>query len=308
MVIDNRNSLLIVGSGAMACLFAARLSAVGFPVTMLGSWLAGVEALQQRGVILVESDGSQHNYPVRATTDPGDCPDMLSALVLVKSWQTGRVADQLAVCLSPEGVALSLQNGLGNRETLTHPLGEARVALGTVTIGANLLAPGMVKLAGEGVITLGDHPRLGVINELLKKAGFVVEPSSNLESLLWGKLIINAAINPLTALFEIPNGTLLDNSYAHRTMREVVNEVVTVASVQGIPLPFANAMEAVETVVRKTAENRSSMLQDIQRGAPTEIDAICGAIVLAGKKVGVETPVNRTLWQLIQAKVETCRL
>lgn len=288
----------------MACLFAARFSAVGVSVTILGSWAAGIEALQQRGVTLVTGDGSQNTYPVRAISNPVDCQDVHSALVLVKSWQTKRIADQLAACLSPEGIALTLQNGLGNREILVQVLGKDRVALGVTTIGANLLAPGVVKLAGEGVITLGEHPRLEAIAGQLKKAGFVVESLSNLESLLWGKLIINAAINPLTALFEIPNGALVDNPYARRTMKEVVTEAVAVASALGIPLPFADAMEVVETVVRRTAENRSSMLQDVQRGAPTEIDAICGAIVLAGEKVGVETPVNRLLWQLIKAKVE----
>lgn len=299
-----KDSVLIVGCGSMACLFAARLSAAGIPVIMLGSWAAGIEALQQRGVTLVECDGSRKTYPVRATTNPGECLGVHSALVLVKSWQTERAAEQLAACLPPEGVALTLQNGLGNREILIQTLGHGRVALGAVTIGANLLAPAIVKMAGEGVITLGEHPRLMKMEDLLEEAGFIVDSIPNLDGLLWGKLVINAAINPLTALFEIPNGEIVNNPYTLRIMKVIVAEVVDVASALGISLNYADAMAAVETVVHRTAENRSSMLQDVQRGAPTEIDAICGAIVNAGEKAGVETPVNRLLWQLIHAKVE----
>lgn len=304
MVKFSQDSFLIVGSGAMACLFAARLCASGISVIMLGRWQEGVRVLQQRGVTLVESDGSEHNYTVSAITDPRECVGIPAALVLVKSWQTECSARQLTVCLSPQGIALTLQNGLGNREILAGHLGEDRVAIGSMTIGAHLLAPGIVKCAGEGIISLGEHPRLAPVVGLLEKAGFVIEKSPNMESLLWGKLVVNAAVNPLTALFEIPNGELIDNPYTHRIMKEIIAEVTAVALAQNICLPFLDANAAVEMVVRRTAENRSSMLQDIQRGAPTEIDAICGAIVKAGECVGVETPVNRLLWQLIKAKAE----
>ncbi len=303
-MLNDKDSLLIVGSGAMACLFAARLSAAGRPITMLGSWAAGIEALQQHGVTLVESDGLQKTYLVNAIRDPEACLGANQALVLVKSWQTERAAEQLTSCLAPEGMALTLQNGWGNRRILEDALGKDRVALGSVTIGANLLAPGVVKVAGEGVVALGDHPRLGNIRERLIDAGFIVENSSNIDALLWGKLAINAAINPLTALLEISNGELLEKPHALSIMKEAAMETAAVAAAQGIPLPFSDVTETVELVARRTGENHSSMLQDVRRGAPTEIDAICGAIASAGEKAGVETPVNRLLWQLIKARVE----
>lgn len=271
---------------------------------MLGSWAAGIEALQQHGVTLVESDGLQKTYLVNAIRDPEACLGANQALVLVKSWQTERAAEQLTSCLAPEGMALTLQNGWGNRRILEDALGKDRVALGSVTIGANLLAPGVVKVAGEGVVALGDHPRLGNIRERLIDAGFIVENSSNIDALLWGKLAINAAINPLTALLEISNGELLEKPHALSIMKEAAMETAAVAAAQGIPLPFSDVTETVELVARRTGENHSSMLQDVRRGAPTEIDAICGAIASAGEKAGVETPVNRLLWQLIKARVE----
>ena len=296
----NATSLLIVGTGAMASLFASRLSAAGVAVTMLGTWPAGLEALKQQGVNLVEADGRQHTYPVQVTNDPTVCAGTQLALVMVKSWQTQRAANQLAVCLAPDGVALTLQNGLGNRETLAQALGSQRVALGVTTLGANLAGPGCVRLAGDGVITLGAHPRLSPLTDLLRRAGFIVENDPDPNALLWGKLIINAAINPLTALLDISNGELLKRPSARELAAIIARESASVAVAQGVRLPYPDPVVATETIARRTASNRSSMLQDVKRGSPTEIDAICGAIVQAGKQTGVPTPVNRTLWQLIQ--------
>ncbi len=296
----NATSLLIVGTGAMASLFASRLSAAGVAVTMLGTWPAGLEALKQQGVTLVEADGRQHTYPVQVTNDPVACAGTQLALVMVKSWQTQRAANQLAVCLAPDGVALTLQNGLGNRETLAQALGSQRVALGVTTIGANLAGPGCVRLAGDGVITFGAHPRLSPLTDLLRRAGFIVENDPDPNALLWGKLIINAAINPLTALLDISNGELLKRPSARELAATIARESASVAVAQGVRLPYPDPVVATETIARRTASNRSSMLQDVKRGSPTEIDAICGAIVQAGKQTGVPTPVNRTLWQLIQ--------
>ena len=99
----------------MACLFAARLAAIGVPVTMMGTWQAGLEALKEHGVTVVEGDGRGKSYPVEVISDPAPCVGTRHALVLVKSWQTQRAAHQMAVCLDHDGVVLTLQNGLGNR-------------------------------------------------------------------------------------------------------------------------------------------------------------------------------------------------
>ena len=120
---------------------------------------------------------------------------------------------------------------------------------------------------------------------------------------MWGKLVINAAINPLTALLRVPNGELLQRPAAHLLMRVLAQEAAAVATALGIHLPFEDAVRAAEEVARKTANNHSSMFQDIRRGAPTEIDAICGAITQTGEKLGVATPFNRVCWHLTRASL-----
>ncbi len=294
--------ILIVGTGALACLFAARLSVIGVEVTLLGSWPEGVRALR-KGVRL-EENGEQTVYPVRVTEKPSDCFGMRHALVLVKAWQTERAARQLGMCLAPDGVALTLQNGYGNREILAKSLGMNNVALGVTTTGATLTGPGRVRPGGQGTISVESHPRLEPIIPLLREAGFVVEETPNADSLVWSKLVINAAINPLTALLRIPNGELLARPSARALMADLAYEVATVAAALHIPLTFSDPVAAAEDVARRTAANHSSMYQDIERGAPTEIDAICGAVVRVGEQVGVPTPVNKMVWQLVKAIVE----
>lgn len=294
-------SLLIVGTGALASLFGARLAAAGVEVTMLGSWPEGLAALRAHGVRLVEADGAQRAWPVRIAADPAECRGIPYALVLVKAWQTERAAQQLAACLPADGLALTLQNGWGNREALEQALGPDRVALGTTTLGATLLAPGVVRAGGQGPVTLGSHPRVQPLANLLRAAGFDVRLANDVAGLAWGKLVINAAINPLTALLRAPNGQLLERPEARALMGLAASEAAAAGLAQGLHLPFDDPVAAAEDVARRTAVNHSSMYQDVQRGRPTEIDAICGAVVQAGERVGVATPVNRTLWLLVRA-------
>ena len=296
-------NILIVGTGALATLFAAQLSQAGHHITLLGSWEAGLEALRKDGARLVDSDGSERRFEVQAVSDPRQCRGIKHALVLVKAWQTEHIAEQLKECLSKDGLAVTLQNGLGNREALAQSLGVSRVALGVTTTGATLLGPGLARAGGEGVISIERHRALGPIEAALKSASFNVHVVEDARSLAWGKLVINAAINPLTALLRVPNGELLNRPSAREMMRALACEAAQVAEAEQVSLPFSDPVGAAEEVARKTAANHSSMLQDVLRGAPTEIDAICGAVVKTGKKHDVETPANLVCWRLVKATV-----
>jgi 2-dehydropantoate 2-reductase len=294
-------NILIVGTGALGTLFAARLAATGANVTLLGTWKTAIEAFNREGARLLQSDGSGIQFPVRATDDPSECGEADLAIVLVKAWQTERAARQLEKCLPEHGFAVTLQNGLGNREILSARLGAGRVALGVTTTGATLLGPGLARMGGEGLISLEAHSRSRELSGLLRRAGFRADIVRDANALVWGKLVVNTAINPLTALLRIPNGALLERPGARLAMAALARETAAVATALGVPLPFADPVSTAEDVARRTATNRSSMLQDVKRGAPTEIDAICGAVVRAGEERGVRAPVNWTMWQLVSA-------
>jgi 2-dehydropantoate 2-reductase len=296
--------VLIVGTGALATLFAARLGASGCSVTMLGTWTEGLRVLNAEGARLIDLDGNEIRIPVLATGDPSDCAGSRFALVLVKSWQTTRAADQLQMCMAKDGLVVTLQNGLGNREILAERLGAARVALGSTTTGATLLGPGLAKAGGEGTLSIEEHQRLAPLKQALGRARFRLEFVPDARGLIWSKLVVNSAINPLTAILRVPNGQLLERPSARRLLHALARETAAVAQAEHIQLASPDPVDMVEAVARGTAANHSSMFQDIQRGAPTEIDAICGAVTRAGMQHSIPTPLNSTCWQLVQALAE----
>ena len=298
-----KQDILLVGTGALATLFAARLSAAGHGVHMLGTWKKGLAELQQHGARIKDANGIEHAYEVHATDDPREVRGAKYALVLVKSWQTERAANQLKDALASNGLAVTLQNGIGNRETLMRDLGLGRVSLGVTTTGATLLGPGLVKIGGEGILSLEQNQALGPLEAALRSSNFNLQIVDDVQSLIWGKLVVNAAINPLTALLQVSNGELLSHPKARRMMGKLARETAEVAAAEHVHLPFNNPVDAAEDVARKTATNYSSMFQDVLRGAPTEIDAISGAVMKRGAKHGIKTPYNKACWTMVRASV-----
>jgi 2-dehydropantoate 2-reductase len=293
--------ILLVGTGALATLFAARLGEAGHSVHMLGTWKQGLQALREKGASIVDANGNEHTYQVHATNDPREVSGAKYAIVLVKSWQTERAACQLKESLADDGIAVTLQNGLGNKETLTRDLGTDRVSQGVTTTGATLLGPGLVRTGGEGIISIEQNQALGPLEAALRSSNFNLQIVDDALSLIWGKLVINAAINPLTALLRVPNGELLARPIVRKMMASLARETAEVAAAEHVHLPFSNPVSAAEDVARKTAKNHSSMFQDVRRGAPTEIDAICGAVTKRAEFHGIDTPFNRTCWRLVRA-------
>jgi len=296
-----KQDILLVGTGALATLFAARLGEAGHSVSMLGTWKQGLQSLRENGARIVDVDGNERAYQVHATDDPHEVNGAKFAIVLVKSWQTERVASQLKLALADDGHALTLQNGLGNRETLTRDLGSGRVSLGVTTTGATLVGPGLVRTGGEGIISIEQNQALGPLEAALRSSNFNLQIVDDAQSLIWGKLVINAAINPLTALLRVPNGELLARPIVRKMMASLARETAEVAAAEHVHLPFSNPVSAAEDVARKTANNHSSMFQDVRRGAKTEIDAICGAVTKRAELHRIKTPYNRACWQLVRA-------
>jgi 2-dehydropantoate 2-reductase len=298
--------ITIIGTGAMAMFVGGRLAKAGVMVRLLGTWQESIEAVNQRGICVVEDNIPQY-YPAKAYLNPEELKGTRLALVVVKSWQTERAANQLSDILSVDGIALTLQNGLGNGEILRAALGQERTALGVTTYGATVLGPGKVRPGGEGIVSVQEHPRLSDLMNIFQQGGFTLQQIPDLTGLVWGKLVINVAINPLTARLEVKNGKLLDSPAVTRLMSMAAQETAEIAQELGVRLNFSDPAQAAQAVAAATGENLSSMLQDIKRGAPTEINALCGEVVRYGKELAVATPVNEILAKLIQGKVELLR-
>ncbi len=296
--------LLVAGIGAMGSLFAARL-APHAAVTMLGHWPAQVDAIRRKGILLQELDGRRSTRTVAITDDPGEIGPVDGVLVLVKSTQTARTALELAALFYPPPRVLTLQNGLGNREKLAAALPATRLTQGSTAQGATLIRPGWVRHAGNGETTLARGDAFWA--DLLTSAGFPISLSEAIDGVIWGKLVVNAGINPLTALLQKPNGYLVENETARACMARAAGEAAAVARRLGIPLPFADPAAAAAAVARATASNHSSMWQDLARGARSEIEAITGEIVARGRALGVPTPVNEYLLEAVRTRERSGR-
>lgn len=297
--------IAIIGSGALGSLFAARLSLVA-EVTMVGTWAAQLAAIEAGGLTLLAPEGPLR-APLRVVRDPAKASPADVALILVKSYQTERAARFAATALAGEGFALTLQNGLGNREIVAATLGSERALSGTTSEGATVVRPGVVRHAGRGLTYVarpeGDQEQVGALATLFEEAGFVTRLVADVERLLWDKLAINAAINPLTALLEVPNGFLIENDRARSVMEQAALEVAAVARALGITLADDESVRRARAVVLATAGNRSSMLQDVESGRPTELEAITGAVVSRAEGAGVAVPVNTALLRLLRLKL-----
>lgn len=296
-------SITVFGTGAVGCWMAGRLSAfTRAPVTVTGSWPEGLRAIARDGVTVQEPERTFTARP--AVAGPGEEPAPARpadiALVLAKSHQTASIAARVARAVREGGRVVTLQNGLGNREALAAAAGD-RVRAGVVVAGVRLVAPARV-VATAGSVTLGESgadPVLAELAALLAAAGIPTRTVPDIEPEIWRKLAVNCAINPLSALLRLPNGALLAHARTRDDMRAAALEVAAVARARGIDV--GDVGQAVLEVAQRTAGNRSSMLQDRDRGARTEIDALCGAVAREGRRLGVPTPVNDRLWQAVTA-------
>jgi len=296
---ESKRRVTIVGTGAMACLFGAFLAARS-RVTLTGTWSQGLAAIRASGILIGNSQGdAPRRVNTAAWADPIEPADLV--LVLVKSWRTEEVARRLPQLLNPGGVALTLQNGLGNLEALG-----PGACLGVTYLGATLLGPARVLPGGSGTTFIAGPEW---IVDFFRDAGIEAEcrDPEQVDSLLWAKLTVNCGINALTALLRVRNGELLLRPDAAEIMERAAMECASVAAAKGISLPFSDAAQKTREVALSTADNRSSMLQDMLRGAPTEIDAINGAAVRWGSRLGVPTPVNEILFRLVRAAVSAPR-
>jgi len=294
----------IVGAGALGTLFGQRLAA-GNEVVLFERKRNVVEAIRTDGLRV---DGEAR--AAQATTEARGLFGVQILFVFVRATDTLRALRPFAAELSPSTAIVSLQNGLGNEEAIKTSLGSTiPLVIGATTESALTVAPADAKRVGDGTTVLGSagaSPE--VVNRvvrLLADAGLRASAAYDIRPHLWGKLIANAAINPVAALLDRPNGVVLTDEHAGDVARSLAQEAATVANAMRIPLPFTDPWSYVRTIVEQTAELDNSMLYDLRAGVPTEVDFINGAVAAAGRRAAVPTPYNETLAALVKAREAT---
>ncbi|HET6317507.1 MAG TPA: 2-dehydropantoate 2-reductase [Chloroflexota bacterium] len=301
----------VVGAGGIGSVFGGRLAADGHEVWLVHRRVEHVDALRQHGLLLDGPHGREQ-IAVHATGDTNEIGTVDLILVLTKANDTHSAAEASRPLVGAKTTVVTLQNGLGNFEMLGEVLGVERVIVGMTYHGASLDAPGRVRHTAAGQTFIGepDGPvseRVQNIAQAFTQAGIHTEVTDRLWSMVWGKLIVNAALNPSCALTSASGTEVL----ASRSLREfvgtVARECARVAAALAIELPYPDAAVRVWQHCQTIQSAKPSMLQDLERGRPTEIDTINGAIVRAGTECGVPTPLNQALLLLVKAREDIAR-
>jgi 2-dehydropantoate 2-reductase len=305
----------IIGPGALGCLLASsltiKLDQSSKKSFSLDLWLLDhnperARYLTENGLILEEGN-QKKPCSIKATANPEEIGPADIVILCVKSPQVAAGLQQAAKLIHTDTLLLTLQNGIGHLEILKDKQNLPSIVLGVTSQGANVVAPGHVRHAGDGLTRIGflqsasfsKSLLLAKACNLLNYGGIETVIVDNILDYVWSKLLINVGINALTAVHRCPNGKLLESSATQEKLTAAVREGESVARALGIQLtgdPLAITLD----VCRKTGQNLSSMLQDVNNRRPTEIDSINGEIAAAGRKLGIPTPVNDDLIQKVK--------
>ncbi|UCF08790.1 MAG: ketopantoate reductase family protein [Thermoplasmata archaeon] len=298
--------ILIFGAGGMGCFLAGVLS-IKEEVMLYGRG-EKINTVDEKGIKIIgktnlKAKPQTLSYPENLKDHNFDL-----IIIAVKAYDTDSALDMVKRIEGGSPV-LSLQNGLDNELKISNALGSERALGGVTSHGVTFIEPGHIHHAGLGETIIGEMngqktKRIQDIASVLTKAGIETEVSENINREIWAKGIVNAGINPLTALTGLKNGFLLKIPSLTWLLETTCKECLNVARAEGHELDEQEIFEKTKSVARLTAENRSSMLQDMEKGKRTEIDAINGRIVELGKRHGIETPVNSTLVALIRGVEE----
>ena len=297
--------IAVVGAGALGSVIGGLLLEAGLDVVLVERNHEEVRLVREKGLWLEGVSGDRLLHP-NIVAEASDAERVDLAFVLVKSYDTRAAAETVKAVLSDGGIVLTLQNGIGNFETLNEAL-PGRVLLGTTTMGAMTLAPGRFRHTGFGVTHLGEGD--GKITDRARSVGAIVEKIKagpvhvvdNAVGCVWSKLIVNAAINAPGTLLRVRNGDIPGTEAGRALIHSIVQECLNIVAAKGIRLVFEDAEQHVLAVCQGTAANLNSMFQDILAGRRTEVDFINGALAREGEEVGVPAPVNNTLALIVRA-------
>ena len=306
--------IAILGVGSIGSLIAAQMAKTDADLLLYTRGANG-EVLASNGLMFTNLDGELEHHPSdRWVVFEGEIPEPLFscvdvAIICGKSNSTTTLAAVADEMMRPNAIAISLQNGLGHSERLVARLGRHRVLAGCTTHGAMKIGYGEVTWTGRGAVKMaslidselgpGDVRVMDFI-DVLSDAGLNPEWEFDAEEMLWHKLLLNVAINPLAAICGVRNGELLVRPDLHEQALSAMLEAAKVASADGVDLSDFDCLSELNRVLEATAANRCSMLQDVMAGRQTEIESLCGEVVRRGEELGIQTPLNQQLLTLVK--------
>jgi 2-dehydropantoate 2-reductase len=293
--------ICFLGAGALGSAIGGGLAESGADVCLVDAWKEHVDAIERKGLFLREA-GVDRVVRARAATQADAFGVVDLVIVLVKSYHTREAIESALSLVGPGTVVMSLQNGMGHEDILAAAVGRERVIAGKTYLGGVLLGPGHV-IAGlrgketiigelDGTVT----ERVRRIAKVFNDAGLTVEVSTNIRGTIWDKLLINVATGALAGITGLTYGALYDVPEVRACALAAIAEGIAVARAQGVALSYTDPEGPwVKAAAGLPPEFKTSMLQSLEKGMPTEVDFINGAVVREGTRCGIPTPVNQAL-------------
>jgi len=260
-----------------------------------------INAIKQKGLRIT----GKTNLVTYPKTNVRDCQNPELLILTVKAYDTEKALLDAFPLLGPDTLVLSLQNGCRNEQLIGDMIGSRKVVGGATSHGVTLICPGEINHTGLGDTVIGEMDgcitsRIKSISSVFNEVGIQTRISRNITKELYVKTVVNAGINPLTALFHCKNGALLTNPFLQQILELTCSEAVDIINSSGIILP-SDILNRVKKVARSTSDNYSSMVQSIQHHKKTEVDQINGEIVALAERMGTQAPLNKMLVLLVKA-------
>ncbi len=304
-------NLCVIGSGRMGSLYGALLSKSGVKVTLYDTWREHMDAIRHNG-LRMEGISGDLRLRLPATSEIEEIAPCDIAIVFSDTNGTTHAAEVARKVLTPSGYALTLQNGIDNVETLTKAVSANRVLAGLSYHSAAIVGPGHIVHTHAGPTYLGEitgdrTKRLSDLVEIFQNANINSISVENIIAHIWEKWVHNCAINAISAISGLRVGEISSTPAADELQSHIIAEALAVVNAQGITLPEMNPTAAIKAFCR-IKFNKPSMLQHMEEGRRTEVDALNGAAVRVGQQLGIDTPYNHATTLMVKAREEYMRI
>ena len=290
----------IMGSGGMGGYIGAKLSQAGYRVSFIARG-AHLEAMQNNGLKIEGPDEAFVIDPIQATSDSRDIGPVDFVIFCVKLWDTEAAGDQCRDLIGPDTAVLSMQNGVDAEPILSGILGSQHVMGATSEIGANIIEPGFVRrFTPFAIIRFGEFDQLRSarsiqFSEAITAAGLGAEHVDSISLTIWDKFLWLVGASALNCVTRQPFGPVREDPDTRALLRQIMEEVMSVANAKGIPLTNENIETRLDYIDSLPGQAKVSMALDLERGNRLELPWLSGAVVRMGQELNVPTPANHVI-------------
>jgi len=297
--------IAVIGSGGVGGFYGARLAHAGYDVTFIARG-AHLAAMRANGLTIENAaQGDLHIARVTATDDAASVGPVDLVLIAVKLWDTQAAARIAKSMVGPNTAVLSLQNGVIKDDILRREFGDAALMGGVAYVGTHIARPGVILQTGTlQRLVCGEYDgrrsrRAELLLEALLKAGIQAEISDDIRRTLWEKYVFLVGLSGSTATMRVPIGPIREHPQTRAFLLDLMKETVEVGRAHGVKLPEDYAEQRLAFADTLASDMSSSLHHDLEHGNRLEVEWLSGGIVQLGRQVGIATPANRAVWDIL---------